>query len=194
MLSISLCGVRPQNPWRITLLAKFTPHNHNAGPVSGTRAQRRFRLAGPLLRAFRLAARRRVRSPDRPLRSPRPGRALLRGPHLIVTVSSAQAAGGWLRCGGASARVRPARRAWRSLDSSPPRCPDAGIQIVACDSAHIVPGTGRVRFSRTFVGELGSPASLRHLSHCLGGTSGFDADACLARIVAFLQEPPSGPV
>ena len=88
MLSISLCGVRPQNPWRITLLAKFTPHSHNAGPVSGTRAQRRFRLAGPLLRAFRLAARRRVRSPDRPLRSPRPGRALLRGPppdrHRIV--------------------------------------------------------------------------------------------------------------
>ena len=61
-----------------------------------------------------------------------------------------------------------------------------------CDSVHIVPNTGRVRFSRTFVDEPGSDASLRHLSHCLGGTSGFDADACLARIISFRQEPPSG--
>ena len=47
--------------------------------------------------------------------------------------------------------------------------PCVGTQIVSCDSAHIVPDTGRVHFSRTFVGEPGSPASLRHLSHCLGG-------------------------
>ena len=40
-------------------------------------------------------------------------------PHLIVTASSAQAAGGWLRWGWPSARVRLARRGWRSLDSSP---------------------------------------------------------------------------
>ena len=69
-----------------------------------------------------------------------------------------------------------------------------GTQIVSCDSAHIVPDTGRVRFSRSFVGEPGSPASLRHLSHCLGGPSGIDAEACLARIISFRQEPPSGPV
>ena len=31
MLSIPLCGVGPQNPCRITLLAKFTPHNSRAG-------------------------------------------------------------------------------------------------------------------------------------------------------------------
>ena len=72
--------------------------------------------------------------------------------------------------------------------------PPVGIQIVSCDLAHIGPDTGRVRFSRTFVGEPGSPASLRHLAHCLGGTSGIDADACLARIISFRQEPPSGPV
>ena len=69
-----------------------------------------------------------------------------------------------------------------------------GIQIVSCNSAHIVSDTGQVRFSRTFVGELGSPASLRHLSHCPRGTSGIDADACLARIVSFRQEPLFGPV
>ena len=69
-----------------------------------------------------------------------------------------------------------------------------GIQIVSCDLAHIVPDTGRVRFSRTFVGEPGSPASLRHLAHCLGCTSGSDVDAGLARIISFRQQPPSGPV
>ena len=69
-----------------------------------------------------------------------------------------------------------------------------GFQIVSCDLAHIVPDTGRIRFSCSFVGEPGSPASLRHLSPCLGGTSGSDADACLARIISFRQEPPSGPV
>ena len=69
-----------------------------------------------------------------------------------------------------------------------------GIQIVSCDLAHIVSDTARVRFSLTFVGEPGSTASLRHLSHCLGGTSGIDAEACLARIISFRQEPPSGPV
>ena len=69
-----------------------------------------------------------------------------------------------------------------------------GIQIVSCDSALIGPDTGRVRFSRTFVGEPGSPASLRHLSRCLGCTSGIDAEAGLARIISFRQEPPSGPV
>ena len=69
-----------------------------------------------------------------------------------------------------------------------------GFQIVSCDLAHTAPDTGRVRFSRSFVGEPGSPASLRHLSPCLGGTSGIDADACLARIISFRQEPPSGPV
>ena len=31
MWSISLCGVGPQSPCRITLLAKFTPHNYRAG-------------------------------------------------------------------------------------------------------------------------------------------------------------------
>ena len=62
------------------------------------------------------------------------------------------------------------------------------------DFAHIAPDTGRVRFSRTFVGEPGSPASLRHLAPCLGDTSGIDADACLAQIISFRQEPPSGPV
>ena len=69
-----------------------------------------------------------------------------------------------------------------------------GIQIVSCDLDHIVPATGRIRVSRTFVGEPGSPASLRHLAPCLGGTSGSDAEACLARIISFQQEPPSGPV
>ena len=69
-----------------------------------------------------------------------------------------------------------------------------GIQIVSCDSAHIVHDTERTRFSHTFVGEPSSPASLRHLSPCLGGPSGIDADACLARIISFRQEPPSGPV
>ena len=69
-----------------------------------------------------------------------------------------------------------------------------GIQIVSCDLAHIVPDTGRVRFSRTFVGEPGSPASLRHLSPCLEGPSGIAAEACSARIISFWQEPPSGPV
>ena len=69
-----------------------------------------------------------------------------------------------------------------------------GFQIVSCDLAHTAPDTGRVRFSRSFVGEPGSPASLRHLAPCLGGTSGIDADACLARIISFWQEPPSGPV
>ena len=72
-------------------------------------------------------------------------------------------------------------------------CGGVGIQIVACDSAPMVPDPGRVRFSRTFVGEPGSPASLRHLAPCLGGTSGIAAEACLARTVAFRQEPPSGP-
>ena len=81
MLSIQLCGVGSQNPCRITLLAKFTPDSSSAGPVSGPRAQRRFCLAGPLLRTFRLAARRRVRSPDRPPGSPRPGLARSRVPH-----------------------------------------------------------------------------------------------------------------
>ena len=69
-----------------------------------------------------------------------------------------------------------------------------GFQIVSCDLAHTVPDTGRVRFSRSFVGEPGSPASLRHLSPCLGGTSGIDAEAGLARILSFRQEPPSDPV
>ena len=60
-----------------------------------------------------------------------------------------------------------------SAESRPPRGrgptwkPSVGIQIVSCGLAHIVPDTGWVRFSRTFVGEPGSPASLRHLSHCL---------------------------
>ena len=69
-----------------------------------------------------------------------------------------------------------------------------GFQIVSCDSAQIGADTGRVRVSRTFVGEPGSPASRRHLSPCLGGTSGSDAEAGLARIIPFRQEPPSGPV
>ena len=123
MLSIQLCGVRPENPCRITLLAKFTPHNSRAGPVSGTRAQRRFRLAGPLLRTFRLAARRRVRSPDRPPGSPRPGLARSRVPPpdrpRIVRAGCRRGA----PVGRASARVCLARRAWRSLDSSPTRGP-----------------------------------------------------------------------
>ena len=59
--------------------------------------------------------------------------------------------------------------------------------FMSCDLAHIVPDTGRVRVSRTFVGEPGSPASLRHLAHCLGGPSGIDAEACLARIIPFRQ-------
>ena len=65
--------------------------------------------------------------------------------------------------------------------------PPVGIQIVSCNLARIVPGAGRVRFSYTFVGEPGSPASLRRLSHCLGRTSGIDADACLERIISFRQ-------
>ena len=69
-----------------------------------------------------------------------------------------------------------------------------GVQIVVCDPAHLVPDTGRIRFSSTFVGEPGSSASLRHLGHCVGGTSGVDADAGLAWIISFRQEPPSGPV
>ena len=69
-----------------------------------------------------------------------------------------------------------------------------GFQIVSCDLAHPVPDTGRVRVSRAFVGEPGSPASLRHLGPCLGGPTGIDAEACLARIISFRQEPPSGPV
>ena len=69
-----------------------------------------------------------------------------------------------------------------------------GIQIVSCDLAHIGPDTGRVRVSRTFVGEPGSPASLRHLAPCLGGPSGSAAEAGLAQIISFRQEPPSGPV
>ena len=69
-----------------------------------------------------------------------------------------------------------------------------GIQMVSCDSVHMVPVTGRVRVSRTFVGEPGSPASLRHLSHGLGGPSGIAAEAGLARIISFRQEPPPGPV
>ena len=72
--------------------------------------------------------------------------------------------------------------------------PGVGFQIVSCDLAHTVPDTGRVRFSRSFVGEPGSPASLRHLAPGLGGPSGSDAEACLARIISFWQEPPSGPV
>ena len=118
-----LCGVRPENPCRITLLAKFTPHNSSAGPVSGTRAQRGFRLAGPQLRTFRLAARRRVRSPDRPPGNPRPGRARSRVPppdrHRIVRAGCRRVA----PVGRASARVCLGRRAWRSLDSSPTRGP-----------------------------------------------------------------------
>ena len=66
--------------------------------------------------------------------------------------------------------------------------------MVSCDSACIGPDTGRVRVSRRFVGEAGIPARLRHLSHCLGGTSGIAAKAGLARPLAFRQEPPSGPV
>ena len=71
-----------------------------------------------------------------------------------------------------------------------------GIRIMSGDLAHIAPDTGRVRVSRTFVGEPGSTAtaSLRYLSPCLGGTSGIDADARLAPIISFRQEPPSGPV
>ena len=70
----------------------------------------------------------------------------------------------------------------------------AEAQYLFTAHAHIVPDTERVRFSRTFKGERGSPASLRHLSDCLGSTSGIDADACFARISSFRQEPPSGPV
>ena len=62
-----------------------------------------------------------------------------------------------------------------------------GIQIVSCDLAHIVLDTGCVRVSLTFVGEPGSTAGLRDLSHCLGCTAGIDADACLARIISFRQ-------
>ena len=51
--------------------------------------------------------------------------------------------------------------------------------------AHIALDTGRIRFSRTFVGGPGSAASLRHLSHCPGGASGIDVDAGLARIIFF---------
>ena len=89
-------------------------------------------------------------------------------------------------------RVMPAEG--RSLRSRGTSKRGVGIQIVSCDLAHIVPDTGRVRFSRTFVGEPGSPASLRHLAHCLGCTSGSDVDAGLARIISFRQQPPSGPV
>ena len=85
--------------------------------------------------------------------------------------------------------AKASRSTSSSLSSS-----SVGIQIVSCDSAHIGLDTGRIRFSRTFVGEPGSTASLRHLAHCQGGTSGIDAEACLARIIAFRQEPPSGPV
>ena len=63
---------------------------------------------------------------------------------------------------------------------------------MSCDSAHIGPDTGRVRFSRTFVGESGSTASLRHLALCLGGTSGIDTDACMLERV--LLRAISGPV
>ena len=45
-----------------------------------------------------------------------------------------------------------------------------GIQIVSCDSAHIGPDTGRVRFSHTFVGQLARGAEPRPLSRCLGST------------------------
>ena len=103
--------------------------------------------------------------------------------------------------------LRPRRRrAGTAADAAPTQLRDAwrpvgfgarrgvGIQIVSCDSAHIGPDTGRGRFSRTFVGEPGNTASLRYLSPCLGGTSGSDAEAGLARILSFRQEPPSGPV
>ena len=40
MLSISLCGVGPENPCCITLLANLTPHSYNAGPVRGMVARR----------------------------------------------------------------------------------------------------------------------------------------------------------
>ena len=171
MLSIQLCGVRPENPCRITLLAKFTPHNSSAGPVSGTRAQRRIRLAGPLLRAFRPAARRRVRSPDRPLRSPRPGRARRRVPPLTVPASSAQAAGGWLRWGGASARIRLVRRAWRSLDSSPTRGPERpGVRSAAATgSAPSAPRHPRRRGVRA--GFMAGSRSLARFANCCSRAS-----------------------
>ena len=48
------------------------------------------------------------------------------------------------------------------------RC--VGIQMVSCDSAHIVPDTGRARFLRTFVGEPGRGAESQFLARCLGST------------------------
>ena len=62
-----------------------------------------------------------------------------------------------------------------------------GIQIVSCDLAHIVLDAGCVRVSLTFVGEPGSTAGLRDLSHCLGRTAGIDAYACSARMISFRQ-------
>ena len=90
------------------------------------------------------------------------------------------------------ARLATALTAW--LAGPPALRPGVGLQIVSCDLAHTAPDTGWVHFSRSFVGEPGSPASLRHLAPCLGGTSSIDAEACLARIISFRQEPPTGPV
>ena len=46
MWSIQLCGVGPQNPCHITLLAEFTPHNSRAGPIRGMAARHAVCLAG----------------------------------------------------------------------------------------------------------------------------------------------------
>ena len=109
--------------------------------------------------------------PDRPLQSPQPGRARPGDecPHLIVTASSAQAAGGWLRWGGASAHVHRARRERRSLDTSPTRARAAQIRALPRCPAALPPLAGMLGGEDVRAGFMARSRSLsRFASRCTG--------------------------
>ena len=116
MLSIQLCGVRPENPCCIILLAKFTPHNSSAGPVRGM-AARRVSQAAPRCR----------RCPPEP--SPRPS---------VRQLASTLPASGGRPAHGAPSGITRARtlalrpgtgRAGTVADSAPTQLQDASRPV-----------------------------------------------------------------